>query len=103
MKWVKFTKYFQGGVKTDYEYANDDDLDNEDHRQLLMENWGENSDGGHAYGYRVEMEILEDGKFPPKDWLERKIEIEKMELGYLRSAIRRTEELIKIYESQLKM
>jgi hypothetical protein len=102
MKWVKLTKHYQGGERTDYMYVEDEQVKTHASQQELMESWGENSDGGHNYGYRVDMEILRGRKIPPKEWLERAIQKSKNNLGYLHSAIERTEELIKTYENLIK-
>jgi len=102
MKWVKLIKHYQGGTKTDYMLVEDCRLKNEDSQDELMEEWGENTDGGHAYGYKVEMEILGDGKIPPKEWLEKKVKSLELELVYIRGSIIRTEELIKTLELLLK-
>ena len=61
----------------------------------------ENSDGGHNYGYRVDMERLKRKELPPKEWFEKAIKRCKDNLGYLKSSIERTEETIKTYENLL--
>ena len=102
MKWVKLTKYFQGGSKSTYKYIDEKEIETEDQRQEVMEDWGENSDGGHSYGYRVEMQVLEGNDIPPKDWLEKRVISLNKELLYLSGSILRTEEMIKVYENLLK-
>jgi hypothetical protein len=71
--WIKLTKHFQGGSHTDYKHLEESEIDTEDKQQELMEEWGESTDGGHAYGYRVYLHILEKDEKPPKEWLEKRI------------------------------
>jgi len=81
--WIKLIKHFQGGSLTDYKYVNKTDIDTKDKQEDIMGTWGEHSDGGHAYGYRVDMEELKEGELPPLDWLNR--EIERTEYGIERA------------------
>jgi hypothetical protein len=71
--WIKLTKHFQGGSRTDYAYVDKTDIDTKSKQEDVMATWGEHSDGGHAYGYRVDMEELKEGELPPLEWLEKEI------------------------------
>lgn len=102
MKWIKFTKHFQGGNRSDYALVEDEEIDTEDKEQELMENWGENSDGGHAYGYRVEMEVLEDGELPPQEWLQKAVKRTRDAIGYLEAKVDKTKEELQALENLLK-
>ena len=73
------------------------DIDTHDKEQELMENWGENSDGGHNYGYKVYMEKLKRKELPPKEWFEKAIRRCQDNLGYMKNSIQRTEELLLTY------
>ena len=99
--WIKLTKHYQGGERSDYMLVDSKDIKTYNQQQELMENWGENSDGGHNYGYRVDMERLKRKELPPKEWFEKAIKRCKDNLGYLKSSIERTEETIKTYENLL--
>lgn len=81
--WIKLVKFFQGGSKEDYMCVDPEDINTKDKEQTLMEYWGEHSDGGHAYGYRVEMYLLEGNELPPVDWIEKKLVSNEHEIGYL--------------------
>jgi hypothetical protein len=95
--WIKLTKHFQGGSRIDYMIVDKKNIDTHDKEQELMENWGENSDGGHNYGYKVYMEKLKRKELPPKEWFEKAIKKCQDNLGYLKSSIERTEELLLTY------
>ncbi len=99
--WIKLVKHFKGGEHIDYMLVDSKSIKTNAQEQELMENWGENSDGGHNYGYRVDMVRLKRKEFPPKEWLEKAIKNCKGNLGYLKNSIERTEETIKIYENLL--
>lgn len=102
MKWIKLTKYFQGGMKSDYMLVEEQRLEGDDNQKELMEEWGESTDGGHAYGYRVDMEILEDGEIPPQEWLQKKVLRVKDAIKYLQSKTKRTKEELKTLKVLLK-
>jgi hypothetical protein len=102
MKWVKLTKYFQGGMKVDYMLVEEERVLTHDSQQELMEEWGENSDGGHAYGYRVDMEILEDQEIPPKEWLEKAVKRTADAIKYLQSKTKRTKLELQTLKNLLK-
>lgn len=102
MKWVKLTKFFQGGSKTDYMFVEDERLATHDDEQELMEEWGENSDGGHAYGYRVEIEVLPDGEIPPYEWLLKAVKRTKEAIEYLTLKTVKTKEELQALENLLK-
>jgi hypothetical protein len=99
--WIKLIKHFQGGSKTDYMFVNEKAIETEAQQKELMEDWGENSDGGHAYGYRVEMHTLEEGETVPKEWLEKKIVSTEEGIKYMRKQVLKAEEALKIYKEQL--
>lgn len=101
--WIKLTKHFQGGSKSTYKLVDSSDIATEDQEQELMEVWGENSDGGHSYGYRVDMERLPEGEFPPKEWLEREVRNREVEIEYLKKSIANDEKLIEEYERLFKL
>lgn len=99
MKWVKLTKHFQGGVKTDYLLVEDERVEGDSNQQELMEEWGEYSDGGHAYGYRVDMEVLGDAELPPMEWLEKSLKRTNEAIKYLDLKLKRTREELAIIEN----
>jgi hypothetical protein len=99
--WIKLVKHYQGGERSDYMLVDSKDIKTHDQEQELMENWGENSDGGHNYGYRVDMFRLKRKELPPKEWFEKAIKRCTDSLGYLKSSIERTEETIKTYGNLL--
>ena len=85
--WIKLIKHFQGGSHTDYMLVDEKDIDTPDKEQELMENWGENSDGGHNYGYKVDMHALDENELPPLEWIEKKLASNEREIEYLLSKI----------------
>jgi len=99
--WIKLTKFFQGGKHIGYMYVDEKSIETESQRQELMENWGENSDGGHAYGYRVEMHELQD-EFPPKIWIEKEINSIANSINFYQNSIENLKQLSLEYEEILK-
>jgi recombinational DNA repair protein RecT len=83
--WIKLTKHFQGGSHVDYKHIEESEIDTEDKQEDLMEIWGENTDGGHAYGYRVDMHILEGDEKPPKEWLEKQVNRAVQEFKFIKN------------------
>jgi hypothetical protein len=102
MKWVKLTKHYQGGERSDYMYVEDERVDTYDHQQELMEEWGENSDGGHNYGYRVDMGILDADEFPPQEWLQKAVRRTADAIKYLQSKTKRTKLELQMLKNLLK-
>jgi hypothetical protein len=94
---IKLTKHFQGGECTDYMFVDAKDIKTHEQEQELMENWGENSDGGHSYGYRVDMIRLKRKELPPKEWLERAMKRITDDIGYSESHIDRQRNLLMEY------
>lgn len=99
--WIKLTKYFQGGSRSTYMLVEPSQIDTKEHQEEIMEEWGENSDGGHSYGYRVDMETLEGNELPPKEWLEKAIINRKSSIEYLKKRIVDENNLIGKYETVL--
>ena len=95
--WIKFVKHYQGGEKTDYMLVDSKDIKTNDQEQELMENWGENSDGGHSYGYRVDMFKLKRKELPPKEWLEKAMKRISNDIGYKEKHIERQRNLLMEY------
>jgi hypothetical protein len=95
--WIKLVKHYQGGEKSDYMLVDSKDIKTHDQEQELMENWGENSDGGHNYGYRVEMFKLKRKELPPKEWFEKAIKRICDQMGYYEKAIENSRELLFTY------
>ena len=58
----KFKKSFQGGIHTEYVLV---EKTEGDYLQEALERWGENSDGGHNYGYKVTCEKIIDHPTQP--------------------------------------
>jgi hypothetical protein len=85
--WIKLVKHFQGGSHTDYMLVDPKEIDSENKKEDLMETWGENSDGGQNYGYRVDMFTLNENEFPPKEWIEKEIERTEDEIEYAKKNI----------------
>ncbi len=84
--WIKLIKYFQGGSHVDYKYVEKSEIETNDQQQELMEDWGENTDGGHNYGYRVELHAMKRNEHPPKEWLEKQIASAKREIERIKKA-----------------
>jgi hypothetical protein len=82
--WIKLTKFFQGGSHEEYFHLDESEIQTDEQQQELMENWGESSDGGHAYGYRVELHVMAEKEYPPKAWLEKHISAAKREINYIK-------------------
>jgi hypothetical protein len=98
--WVKLTKHFQGGSKEDYFYIDKSVIDTDEKEQEFMENWGEQTDGGHSYGYRVYIDWTI--KKPPEKWLKERIEKFKKEITSIREEKRLTKkERIKIKKDDI--
>jgi len=87
MVWIKLIKYFQGGCHSDYMLIDNALIKTEDQRQEIMESWGEGSDGGHAYGYRVELDTLKKDELPPQEWLQTQIRREESRIKYYKGVI----------------
>lgn len=85
--WIKLVKHYQGGSHTDYMLVDSSDIKTHNQEQELMENWGENSDGGHNYGYRVDMHKLKKLELPPKEWIEKEIKRTEDEIEYAKKRI----------------
>mgnify|MGYP001769107553 FL=1 len=101
--WIKLIKYFQGGSKEDYMFVEKSDIDTKDKEETLMEYWGENSDGGHAYGYRVEMHRLKRNEYPPLEWVEKKLLSNEGDIDHLKLRINEIHELnIELLRAKLK-
>lgn len=96
--WIKLTKHFRNGERTDYMLVRPVDVETEDQKEEIMNDWGESTDGGHNYGYRVEMSALENGQLPPKEWLEHKINGMCAEIEILKLRIDRVSETIIEYQ-----
>ena len=79
--WIKLEKYYQGGSFTSYKYVDYTEIETEKQRNTLMENWGESTDGGHNYGYRIKLTELKKGEIPPKEWLEKAIKDAKFAMN----------------------
>ena len=92
--WIKLTKYFQGGSKCTYKLVDANEINTKEHQDEVMEAWGENSDGGHSYGYRIQLDTLENGELPPKEWIEKEIRSREMEIEYHKKAIDNTENFV---------
>ncbi|MFA5366701.1 MAG: hypothetical protein WC333_02355 [Dehalococcoidia bacterium] len=71
--WIKLDKYFRGGSHTDYKHLDQSEIDTDAKQQELMENWGENTDGGYEDGYRVCLHVMDKDEHPPKEWLEKQV------------------------------
>ena len=95
--WIKLVKHYQGGERTDYMLVDSKDIKTPDQEQELMENWGENSDGGHNYGYRVDMFRLKRKELPPKEWLEKAMKKITDKIGYSEAHIERQKKLLMEY------
>jgi hypothetical protein len=100
--WIKLTKYFQGGMKTDYMLVDEKEIKTKSQQKEVMENWGENSDGGHAYGYRVEMSVLEKDEIPPTEWIKKAVKRITDAIECLTLKTVRTKEELKALENLLK-
>ena len=101
--WIKLIKHFQGGSKKDYMFVEKSDIDTKDKEQTLMEYWGEESDGGHAYGYRVEMHRLKRNEYPPLEWVEKKLLSNEGDIDHLKLRINEIHELnIELLRAKLK-
>jgi len=101
MKWIKLTKHFQGGVHSNYMLVEDSKIETEYQQQELMENWGEDTHGGHNYGYHVEIHILDENEKPPREWLENAIVSGERNIKYLEKLIEKEKDLIDYYKNNL--
>jgi hypothetical protein len=54
MKCFKITKHFQGGQSTYYAEMSDKKTMRKGCWQYQLEQWGECTNGGHNYGYRID-------------------------------------------------
>jgi hypothetical protein len=95
--WIKLIKHFQGGSHSDYMLIDPKEIDTKSKEKEVMSNWGENSDGGHAYGYRVDMLELDKDELPPKEWLEKEIQRITDDIGYKENYIERQRILLMEY------
>jgi hypothetical protein len=95
--WIKLIKHYQGGEKSDYMLVDSKDIKTREQQQELMENWGEHSDGGHNYGYRVDMYRLKRKELPPKEWFEKAIKRITCNIGYNEKHIERQRNLLMEY------
>lgn len=99
--WIKLTKHFQGGKHTHYMLVNENVADSKSEQETIMEYWGENSDGGHNYGYKVDMHFLDEGELPPIEWFEKEKNSLIRHLSYLKDETKEIKETIKLYEEIL--
>lgn len=99
--WIKLTKHFQGGIHTHYMLVNESVINSKYEKDEIMMDWGENSDGGHNYGYKVDMHFLDEGELPPIEWFEKEKNSLIRHLDYLKNDVKETEETIKLYEEIL--
>lgn len=95
--WIKLIKYYQGGSKSDYMLVDSKDIKTTDQQQALMEDWGENTDGGHSYGYKVYLEKLKRKELPPKQWFDKAIQRIVDDIGYKEAYIIRQRNLLMEY------
>ncbi len=95
--WIKLVKHYQGGEKTDYMLVDSKDIKTYEQQQELMEYWGEHSDGGHNYGYKVNMERLKRKELPPKEQFEKAIKRITDNIGYSEAHIKRQKNLLMEY------
>ena len=95
--WIKLVKHYQGGERSTYMLVDPKDIKTPDQQQELMKNWGENSDGGHNYGYRVDIFRLKRKELPPKEWLEKAMNRITNDIGYSESHIERQRKLLMEY------
>lgn len=94
--WIKLTKYYRNGEYSDYLYVDEEELG-----ESLLEEWGESTDGGQNYGYRVESHILEEGEYPPKEWLEKRIKRGAGKVTIYESMLNKEKQLIELCKSLL--
>lgn len=99
--WIKLTKHYRNGQHSDYALAGESIKDSKEKQNELMQDWGEHSDGGHSYGYRVEMDFLPEGEIPPKEWFDDEVKRLINRITYLKSGIKESQRLIKTYEKIL--
>lgn len=99
--WIKLTKHFQGGEHTDYMLVDESVIDSKYKQDEIMADWGENSDGGHNYGYRVDMHFMEKNELPPTEWLIKEEKRLLRHLEYLKDDIKESKETIKYYHEIL--
>lgn len=83
--WIRLTKSFRNGTLVDYKYIDMDEIDTDYKQEELCEQWGESTDGGHSYGYTVNLDILKENEYPPKEWLEREIKSSKSRIKRIRN------------------
>jgi hypothetical protein len=109
-KWIKLTKSYRNGEKIDYKYVDATDIDTPEKQEEICEQWGENTDGGHSYGYSVNLDVLKKDEFPPKEWLVKEISDSKRKIKYIleeriitkRERIQAQKEKIQLYQHLLQ-
>jgi hypothetical protein len=92
--WLRFEKIFRGGKKETilYDPGNLDD----DGKRALAEDWGENSSGGHNYGYTL---YWENGD-PTEEEIDRAIESQQKSIERHRGWIELAKERIRCLEDE---
>jgi len=90
-KWIKLTKYFQGGMHETFMYVDESEIDSNTKREELMENWGENSDGGHNYGYTIN--FSDENIVPTKKWLEGAIRESRRNINHILEELSKDERI----------
>lgn len=58
MKYYKIEKFFKGGSVTYFAKLRDSRIINKTCVNYQLEQWGDSTDGGHNYGYRIEMKRI---------------------------------------------
>lgn len=68
----------------------------------IMDDWGERSDGGHNYGYKIDIAILNENEIPPKEWFKKAIKHLSIGIEGYEDKIKENKQLLDIYNDMLK-
>lgn len=96
--WIKLVKHYQGGEKIHYKLVNESVINSKYAKDEIMMDWGENSDGGHNYGYKIDMHFLDESELPPVEWFEKEKKTLNNHIEYLKCDIKETKETLKLYQ-----
>jgi len=90
-KWIKLTKYFQGGSHEHFMYLDESEFDTADKRENISADWGENSDGGHNYGYRIYFDS--ENIVPTQKWLDQAIKESRRNIDHILEELSKDERI----------
>ncbi len=98
MTWYRVYKTFRGG-KSPIDYIEVPKYSRTNIVKSHAEEWAENTDGGHCYGWTVYWKKV---KMPSKKWLLEEVKSLKNNIPYYKERIEKCKEKIKEIKSYLK-